>query len=355
MRPLLLDKIASVTRNCALRREVRVGDEFPCKEGDVVAVRVLNQKNTYNELELVTGRMSLVKKGDLVAGALGHRNALGGYAGHLPERLAVGDTVNLLNLGGVLGMCDSFNPSVGRPFECEVLGQVLHFPVLGERIGVPANIGRDVPPPVEDLDAEKVPRVPMVMVVGTCMNSGKTFACASLIQELAREKLSVAAFKATGVSLRRDVLVMEDAGATLTMVFTDLGIVTTTEACAPGLARTMYARLAAQRPDLVVCELGDGIMGTYGVHSILADAGLRGRISALVLAANDPVGAWGGVRRLAEEYRVRPTVLTGPCTDNVAGTRMIEQTLDVPARNARTDPAGLAEVVRAALKEAREP
>ena len=40
--------------------------------------------------------------------------------------------------------------------------------------------------------------------------------------------MQVAACKATGVSLRRDILAMEDAGAGETMIFSDLGVVTTT-------------------------------------------------------------------------------------------------------------------------------
>ena len=44
-------------------------------------------------------------------------------------------------MGGVLGIFDGVNPDLGPPFECEVLGAVLHFPYLGERIGVAARIG----------------------------------------------------------------------------------------------------------------------------------------------------------------------------------------------------------------------
>ena len=51
----MLDKIASVTRACELKREVRVSAEIPCEEGVVVAVRVLNDKSTYNQLELPSG------------------------------------------------------------------------------------------------------------------------------------------------------------------------------------------------------------------------------------------------------------------------------------------------------------
>jgi hypothetical protein len=38
VKTVLLDKIASVTRACGLKREVRVSAEIPCEEGVVVAV-----------------------------------------------------------------------------------------------------------------------------------------------------------------------------------------------------------------------------------------------------------------------------------------------------------------------------
>ena len=62
--------------------------------------------------------------------------------------------------------------------------------------------------------------------------------------------LAVHAFKATGVSLRRDILAMEDAGARRSMIFTDLGIVTTTAASGPALTRTMLTEMAQGRPDV---------------------------------------------------------------------------------------------------------
>ncbi len=342
MKSAVLDKIASVTLNCRLPREVKLGKEFPCLEGDVVAVRILNRKSTYNQLELTTGRFSLLKAGDVVAGALGHRRALMGYAGHLPETLAVGDVIQLLNVGGCLGICTSGNPDVGPPFECEVLGQILHFPYLAERIGVPASIAQDARPLTDQLD---VKGVPVIAVVGTCMNSGKTFACASLIQELVRARLKVHAAKATGVSLRRDVLAMEDAGARESLIFTDLGVVTTQRGNAPALTRSMLTRLADSAPDVIVLELGDGLMGDYGVDAILEAEDIRQAFSAVVLAANDPVGAWGGLRQLRERFGIETVVVTGPATDNIAGTELIAGQMGVAALNARTRPSELAQHV----------
>ncbi|HEV3077486.1 MAG TPA: hypothetical protein VHB47_23905, partial [Thermoanaerobaculia bacterium] len=242
----------------------------------------------------------------------------------------------------------------GPPFECEVLGAVLHFPYLGERIGVAARIGgaEGMGNPALDPAAPLAtgePPVPVVALVGSCMSSGKTAAACALVRHFSHGGLTVDALKATGVSLRRDLLAMEDAGARSTALFTDLGVVATTPANAPGVTRTLITRLAAGRPDVIVAELGDGLLGAYGVAAILADREIRAAFSAVVLAANDPVAAWGGVRLLADEFGIRPAAVTGPATDNLAGTRVIEESLRVPAANARTDGERLAALVLAAL------
>ena len=347
MKTVRLDKIASVTRARALPAEVWVSPEIPCEEGIVIAVRVLSDKTTYSQLELPSGRMAQVKRGDVVAGALGQRMALFGYAGHVPERLAPGDRVQMLNMGGVLGICDSVNTDLGPPFECEVLGAVLEFPTLGERVGVPARVGAErlVPAPVLDTAG-----VPVIAFVGSCMNCGKTAAAASLVFELSHRGWTLDGFKATGVSLRRDVLALEDAGARRTGLFTDLGVVTTTEATAPGVYRPLATRLAAGRPDALVVEMGDGLLGTYGVAAILEDEAIRASFGAVVLAANDPVAAWGGVRLLADRYGITPAAVTGPATDNAVGTRLIEESTGVAAINARSNGALLAARVADHLK-----
>ena len=238
------------------------------------------------------------------------------------------------------------NPDLGPPFECEVLGAVLHFPYLGERIGVAARIGG------EPLNLEApihAAGVPVIALVGSCMNCGKTAAACTLVRHLSHGGLTVDGLKSTGVSLRRDVLAMEDAGARATAIFTDFGVVSTTPANAPALTRTLVTRLAAGRPDVIVAELGDGLLGAYGVAAILEDERIRAAFTAVVLAANDPVAAWGGVRMLREQFGIEPVAVTGPATDNVAGTRIIEEVVGVPAINARTDGERLAALVRGKL------
>jgi len=346
MRSVVVDKLASVTLACGLAHEVRVSTDIPAEEGVVVVVEVLTNKTTYNTLELTSGRMAKLGKGDVVAGALGHRRALFGYSGHVPERLQPGDVLQMLNIGGVLGVCDSINPEKGLPFDCRVLGVALNFPYLGERIGVPARVGHR---PLDTAAPLEVRGVPVVALAGTCMEAGKTAAACAVIARMRHRGLTVDAFKATGVSLRRDILAMEDAGARRCAIFTDLGVVTTTRANGPALTRTMLSELAAGKPDALVFELGDGILGTYGVDAILECPDIRSALTALVLSANDPVAAWGGVKLLRERFAIEPCAVTGPATDNEVGVEIIAAHMGVPAVNALSSGAALGDRVIEAL------
>lgn len=347
MKSVVVDKIASVAQHSELGHELRLSGDIPCEEGVLIAARVKNNKARYNQLELTSGRMATVNQGDVVVGALGHRKALRGYSGHLPTALQPGDTIQLLNIGGVMGICDSANPDVGPPFDCEVLGTVLHFPYLAERIGVPARAGRDA------LDAEVVldtRGVPVVALAGTCMDSGKTAASCAIVGRLRHLGLHVSACKATGVSLRRDILAMEDAGASETMIFSDFGVVTTTADNGPALTKTLLSQLALNDPDVIVLELGDGLLGAYGVEAILGDEAIRDALDVVILCANDPVSAWGGARILREQFLIEPAVVTGPATDNAVGVDQIVERLSLPAINALANGVALGDLVAGLLQ-----
>ena len=321
MKSVVVDKVASVTQACALGQELRLSNDIPAEEGVVIVAEVLNNKSTYNTLELASGRMAKIVKGDIVVGALGPRRALFGYSGHVPGSLKPGDVIQLLNIGGVMGICDSATADKGQPFDCRVLGVVLQFPYLGERIGIPARVGYRALDFNAPLDTHGVP---VVALAGTCMEAGKTAAAAAIVARMRHRGLVVDAFKATGVSLRRDILAFEDAGARRTMIFTDLGVVTTTGRTGPALTRTMLTELSAGKPDAIVFELGDGLLGTYGVDAILDCPDIRRALTGVVLSANDPVAAWGGVKLLRERFSIEPCVVTGPSTDNQVGIEIIQ-------------------------------
>lgn len=340
-----LDRIASSTRNAALSPEVIVGDEIRAGEGYVLAVRILEDKSSYNTVEDITGRMLALGAGDVLAGTLGTRRALRGYAGMVPDRIEVGDRLEVLNLGGILGRCTSVSPDIGPPFSAQVLGAVLAFPELGDRIGRPAHIKHRAVPPAEILET----CVPVVYVAGTCMNAGKTVAATELVRGLARGGFRVAAAKLTGVSLMRDALSMLDAGALVALTFNDVGVASTHAGVTVTTAKGIFNRLAAAKPDVIVAELGDGILGEYGVQDILHDEELMRVGAAYVMAAPDPVACWGATELMRTEFGLPITVITGPATDNEVGQAYIRTGLGLPAHNARRDAAGLLSVVQASL------
>jgi hypothetical protein len=344
-----LDRIASSTKNLRLAPEVIVGDEIVPSEGYVLAVRLLTDKSTYNTVEDVSGRMMALRSGDVLAGTLGSRRALRGYAGEVPTHISVGDTIEVLNLGGILGRCTSVNPEIGPPFRAEVLGAILSFPDLGDRVGRPATIKENSVPTAETLESA----VPVVYVAGTCMNAGKTVAATELVRGLARGGRRVAAVKLTGVSLMRDALSMRDAGAVAALTFNDAGLASTHPGVTVSVARGLLNQLAKDRigrPDVIVAELGDGILGEYGVQDILYAEDLMSVGAAYVVAAPDPVACWGAHQLFQHQFHLPVTVFTGPATDNDVGRDYIRAELGLAARNALRDAAGLVAIVHDALE-----
>jgi len=340
-----LDKIASTTRNARIPREVLLSSEIQAKEGMVLAVRVHGKKTVYNTLEDIHGRMIDLNDGDVIAAVLGTRRALRGYAGHVPASIKVGDRLDILNLGGVIGRCTSVNLEIGKPLQAEVLGQILSFPHLGERVGVPASIMTGAVAWSDKLEKS----APIIYVAGTCMNAGKTFACGEIIRYLAKKGYRVGAAKLTGVSLLRDTMSMVDRGAIKGLSFTDAGVVSTTGAVSVPVAKGLINALNKEEPDCLVIELGDGIMGEYGVQEILKDAELMSAAAAHVMCANDPVSAWGAVELFVNRFKLKVDVLSGPATDNAVGKEFIEGQVGVKAINARIEHEALGQFVEKAV------
>lgn len=337
---LILDKIGSSTARLGLPREVEVSPHVEAKEGNVLAVRALMEKSVYDRLELTTGRMAKINRGDVLAGTLGYRRALKGFVGTIPESIHTGDTIHVLNLGGVLGVCIGKNPDVGSPLEVEVLGSVMLD-------GKPANISQNALLPREDLP--ECP--PLVVVAGTCMSAGKTGAASELVKRFAQSGRRVAAAKLSGVAALRDTLDMEDHGAFATLSFLDCGLPSTARVkdLAP-FARAILAELAAKKPDVIVLELGDGILGDYHVGSFFEHPDLVQATKAVVMCANDLVAAWGA-QKLMAQWKIPITVVSGPVTDNQTGTEYIARELKLPAANAKTDGRALFGIVYAEIQK----
>src|SRR5947208_8103532 len=339
-----VDKIGSATSPLNLPRTVSVVDaNRAARAGDIVVVRVLTDNATYNMLELPTGRLAKVNPGDVLVGVLGRRRALKGFVGDVPETVAAGDELHLLNLGGVIGSCSGHHSSFNEAIKVEVIG------LACDAEGSVRNIA-DVALPLRE---KMGPTAPLVVIAGACMNSGKTYAATEIIQQGTRNGLRVAAAKLSGIACLRDRLNMADHGAIATASFLDCGLPSTVGAgdLAP-VARAIIARLNESAPDLIVIELGDGILGGYSVESIFEDAEFREAMTALVFCASDYVGAWGGIE-LFRRRGIAVDLVAGSVTDSKMGEDYIQDEFGVPAANARRNGAKLFEIVRTACGSGR--
>ncbi len=329
-----VDKIASSTKNIPIPSTVEISDKILAKDGYLLVVKSLGEKSVYDKLELVDGRMSKILKGDIIVGVLGERKALKGFKGEVPKQIKVGDTINILNLGGILGNCTSKNLNYGEPLKAEVLGAVVNS-------GNPISISKNAIQWQNYMG--KV--APIILISGTCMNSGKTTAACEIIHYLKDKGYKVAAAKLTGVSCLKDVNKMLDYGAYDAKIFTDAGLPSTTHVNKVVVAaKGILTELDKEVPDYIVVELGDGLLGGYGVDAILNDKEIINSVKMHVICANDPVAAFGA-KHVFEKKGLRIDIITGPTTDNEVGVEYVESQLNIPAANAMFDAIKLQNIV----------
>jgi dethiobiotin synthetase len=322
------DKIGSATSPLKLTKTVSVISENNTpKVGDVVVVRALGESVIYGNLELPSGRLARINAGDVLLGVLGKRRALKGFVGDVPDAIKTGDKLHLLNMGGVIGICKGHHSSLSDAIQVEVLG------IACDENETILNIADNALKPTNFLEKS----APVVVVAGTCMNSGKTVAVTEIIKQAHHAGLRVAGGKLSGVAALRDTLNMQDSGATATASFLDCGLPSTVDAgnLAP-MAKAILNKLNESEPDLIIVELGDGIVGGYAVDSILQDSDIKQATAAFVFCASDYVGVIGGIevlRRLGIEI----DVIAGSVTDSQMGEDFVQKEFGINAENARRD------------------
>src|SRR5687768_14245697 len=336
-----VDKIGSATSPLGLSKTVGiVSSSSSPRAGDVVVVRALTDSATYNMLELPTGRLAKINPGDLLIGVLGRRRALKGFVGDVPAAVKIGDELHLLNMRGVIGYCTGHHSSLGDAIKLEVIGLVCN------EDGQVLNIANAALP----LRARLGESAPIVMIAGTSMNSGKTYAAAELIKQATRAGLRVAAGKLSGVACLRDTLNMADHGAIATASFLDCGLPSTVDAgnLSP-VAKAIISKLNESSPDLIVLELGDGILGGYSVESIFDDTELRQATAAIIFCASDYVGAWGGIE-LLRKRGIEIDLISGSVTDSKMGEDYVENEFGIPAANAKRNGDRLFELIKSKVE-----
>ncbi len=356
MQVLEADKIGSATSPLNLKKTVAVVSEHnQPKAGDVVVVRALSESVTYGNLELPNGRLAKINRHDVLIGVLGKRRALKGFVGDVPESVKAGDRLHLLNMGAVIGVCLGHHSSLSDAIEVEILGICVSSPSVSAgsdsgsekpsfTVGLKTkvlNIADNALKPTDFLKSS----APIVVVAGTCMNSGKTVAATEIIKQAHHAGLKVCGAKMSGVAALRDTLNMEDHGAFQTASFLDCGLPSTVDyGDLSPIAKAILNHLNSFEPDLIVVELGDGIVGGYAVDSVLKDTEIKDAISSFVFCASDYVGVVGGMTVL-KNLGIDIDVVAGSVTDSQMGEDFVEEHYGLKAGNARRNGRRLFELI----------
>jgi hypothetical protein len=183
---------------------------------------------------------------------------------------------------------------------------------------------------------------PVIGVLGTSMNSGKTLATAQLVLGLRRAGFRVGAIKATGTGAFGDFNEYSDSGAHYVGDFTDAGMVTTYLEPLDRIKtaiETLIAEAGHQGCDIVVMEVADGLLQRE-TAGLIADPWFAQFISGLVFACGDAVAAMGGVAHLARLGLVADA-LTGlvSCSPMASNEAQAATGLPVLTKEDLADPA----------------
>lgn len=265
----------------------------------------------------------------LVAPLIGRESSLG-HSSVLPvDGIAVGSIIDYVGTGGGLGVSLDNPPGKTDPTKVKII-RILRYE--DGRTATSLDFGLD-------LRASKKLR-PVIAVVGSKSDIGKTTACIDVIKSLHNHGRTIGVAKLSGTMRRKEILDLA-AHANQFLDAADAGMPTTYPPSQLEDDRTAFtvrqAVLAAERNlqdlsidnEIIVIEFGGDLLSA-SVPEILADAE-RFNIVAFVMAAESATAAIGmetKLHRISECYRKIPKYIVGPTANLLANRNRVKRETD---------------------------
>lgn len=302
---------SSVTRLAPLQSDPptsRSVDRQQWQMGDLVVAEMISEASPLSKLELPSGRMIDLMKGDRILGALGRREATLECVGDF-EKVQEDGLLDLMTPGGLLGRITSQSSFLGSLPRLRYQG---HVQIQGSQLRLSDFVNQV---PLHPL------RLPVVLVIGTSMSAGKTASARVVVRLLRQMGHRVGALKLTGAARYRDILSLQDAGAQSIADFVEAGL---PSSCCPGEVyrrsiQPLLSRFATQNLDSLVVEAGASPLEPYNGDTAIEL--LQDQIRCTILAASDPYAVLGVMRA----FERTPDLVTGVATNTSAGIRLIEK------------------------------
>ncbi len=309
--------------------------------GDLVLAQV-EALGHHKRLHTVSGGRKNLFVGDRVIVAYGDRYAPNQFEARVPRDLRDCD---LAAGGGLAARVVSQHDRIrGAATRLHPLGLIASDPEAP-----PLNLAGFALEPRRDGD-HALP--PVLAVVGTSMDAGKTTAAAHLVRGLHRHGHRVGYAKVTGTAAAGDPGLLRDAGASVVLDFTDAGHASTYRlpiGAVVAVFEDLLLHLAAAGVDSIVVEVADGLLQRE-TEGLLQSEAFRTRVDGIVFAAGDSLGAVGGVQWLRDRG-LPVTALSGRLTTSPLQIReTVEATrLPVHDREALLDPATAFKLLESAV------
>jgi hypothetical protein len=335
------DVVSSTLKRVELPEQLEVDPSgWEPRQGDIVAFTVTAEGGSYDQVEKIGGEHLTLEEGMGILGVICERKAVKGFVAEIPDGVEGGDTLQFIGGGGVIGRCTESLEELGDAYDVRVEGALVQN---GERMNV-----KDFSLDWRETLPDDCP--PLIMIASTRMDAGKTTLAANLIEQLSDRGHRVGAAKLTGFTRQRDRVKMQGHGAVSSYDFVDGGLITTM--VDPEKVRRagkgVLTHMSTEDLDAIVVELGGGLIDPNHVTEVLTDPAIVSKTAVCIIAAMDPVGAYGSVR-LLEEHDIRPDLFSGPATDTKGGKDEIRNRLDVSALNGVKDTVEIAEFVEERL------
>lgn len=287
------------------------------RAGDLVLARV-TRLGQHKRLELPDGRRARLFIDDEVVVAYGNRYAPDQFEAIVPDNLG---SCHLVAAGGIAAQMVFKHDAVKNPTKLSPIGLVT------DGQGRVVNLRDFSLAPVQTI----ANRPPVIAVVGSSMNAGKTTTAANLIRGLTQAGLSVSAGKVTGTGAGGDIWFFKDAGARRAMDFLDTGLPSTYLLSAEQVQHsfiTLLGHLCSAETDVVVLEIADGLFQAETAELVTSST-FKQYVDGVLYAASDSLGGAHGVSRL-QDWGVTVFAVSGVLTRSPLGMREFQDVQDIP-------------------------
>lgn len=295
-------KWSFITRNIPIEDIARVDtivDRSP-QPGDLILAEV-QKIAQHTRIQMRDGRRSQLYPGDKIIVTYGNRYAPDQFEAVVPDSL---DECHLVAAGGIAAKAVSKHCGLKWPTTIQPQGFCLNADGRVLNLADYAVSGNKSP---------ISQRKPVISVVGTSMNSGKTTTMASLARGLTRGGYRVAAIKATGTGSGNDLWAYEDAGARLTLDFADAGFPSTFKVPHEQIKRCFLDLVSSAQArtdiDVILVEIADGLLH-FETTELISSIEFKSTVDHVLFAAGESMGAVAGARTL-ESLGIQALAISG--------------------------------------------